>query len=69
MSAQTVRNRLGEVHLRARRPSHGLDLTAVWHHSQLQWANAQLRWQLTHWRSVLFMDESQFQLYRADETC
>ena len=32
----------------------------------LQWANAHLRWPLAHWRSVLFMVESRFQLYRED---
>ncbi len=31
ISAQTVRNRLGEAHLHARRPHRGLDLIAVHH--------------------------------------
>ncbi|CDQ97158.1 unnamed protein product [Oncorhynchus mykiss] len=44
----------------------GLDLTAVQHRNRLQWANAHLRWPLARWRSVLFTDESRFQLYRAD---
>ena len=51
ISAQIVRNRLRETHLR-------LDPTSVWWCNQLQWANAHLRWPLAHWRSVHFMDES-----------
>ena len=66
--AQTVRNHLREAHLCAHRPHQGLDLTAVWLRNQLQWANDCLRWLLAHWRSVLFMDESRFQLYWADSS-
>jgi hypothetical protein len=33
---------------------------------QLQWVNAHLRWHLARWRSVLFTNESWFQLYWAD---
>ena len=66
ISAQTVRNHLREAHLRARRPHQGIDLTAVWLRNSLQWANAHIPWPLTCWRSVLFMDESRFQLYWAD---
>ncbi len=35
ISAQTVRNRLREAHLYARRPHQGLDLTAVHRHNDL----------------------------------
>ncbi len=66
ISAQTVRNRLREAHLHARRPYWGLDLTAVRHHNHLEWANAHIRWCLALWRGVLFTDESWFSLYRAD---
>jgi hypothetical protein len=52
--------------VRARHPHQGLDLTAVRRCNRLQWPNAHFRWPLTHWRSVLFTDESQFQLYQAD---
>ena len=34
--------------------------------NRLKWANAHLRWPLASWRSVLFTDESPFQLYRTD---
>ncbi len=66
ISAQTVRNRLREAHLHARRPHRGLDLTAVWHRSRYEWANPQIRWHLALWRGVPFVDESRFSLYRAD---
>ncbi len=66
ISAQTVRNHLREAHLHARRPHRGLDLTAVRRRNRLEWANAHIRWRLVLWRSVLFTDESQFSLYRAD---
>ncbi len=65
-SAQTVRNRLKEAHLHARRPHQGLDLTAVRRHNRPEWVNAHIWWRLTLWRSALFMEESRFSLYRAD---
>ena len=55
-----------ELILCARRPHQGLDLTAVCHRNRLQRAYAHLRWPLACCRSVLFMAESRFQLYRAD---
>ncbi len=42
ISAQTVRNRLREAHLHARRPHRGLDLTAVCRRNRLEWANAHI---------------------------
>uniref|UniRef100_A0A8C1BLK3 Tc1-like transposase DDE domain-containing protein n=1 Tax=Cyprinus carpio carpio TaxID=630221 RepID=A0A8C1BLK3_CYPCA len=66
ISAQTVRNRLREAHLHARRPHQGLDLTALRHRNQLEWANAHIGWRLALWKGVLFTDESRFSLYRAD---
>ncbi len=66
ISVQTVRNHLRETHLHARRPHRGLDLTAVCRRNRLEWANAHIQWCLALWRGVLFTDESQFSLYRAD---
>ncbi len=66
ISAHTVRNRLREAHLHARRPHRGLDLTAVCRRNRLEWANAHIQWRLALWRGVLFTDESRFSLYRAD---
>uniref|UniRef100_A0A8D3ED23 Transposable element Tcb2 transposase n=1 Tax=Scophthalmus maximus TaxID=52904 RepID=A0A8D3ED23_SCOMX len=65
-SAQTVRNCLREVHLNARHPHRGLDLSAVRRRNRLEWANAHIRWRLALWRGVLFTDESRFSLFRAD---
>ncbi len=66
ISAQTIRNRLRETHLHARRPHRGLDLIAVRHRNRLEWANAHIRWRLGLWRGVLFTDESRLSLSRAD---
>ncbi|ROJ44642.1 Transposable element Tc1 transposase [Anabarilius grahami] len=66
ISAQTVRKRLREAHLHARRPHRGLDLTAVRHRNRLEWANAHIRWRLAVWRGVFFTDESRFSLHRAE---
>ncbi len=66
ISAQTVRNRLREAHLYARRPHRGLDLTAARRRNRLEWANVHIRWHLALWRGVLFTDETRFSLYRAD---
>uniref|UniRef100_A0AAY5KSL3 Transposase Tc1-like domain-containing protein n=1 Tax=Esox lucius TaxID=8010 RepID=A0AAY5KSL3_ESOLU len=46
ISAQTVRNRLREAHLHARRPHQGLDPTAVCHRNRLEWANSHIIWRL-----------------------
>ncbi len=64
ISAQTVRNRLREAHLHARRPHRGLDLTAVRRRKRLEWTNAYIQWRLALWRGVFFTDESRFSLYR-----
>ncbi len=66
ISAQTVRNRLREAHLHARRPHRGLDLTAVHRRNPLECANSHIRWHLTLWRGVLFTDEARFSLYRSN---
>ncbi len=66
ITAQTVRNRLREANLHARRPHRGLDLTTVRRRNRLEWSNAHIRWHLALWRGVLFTDESRFSLYRAD---
>lgn len=66
ISAQTVRNRLREANLRARRPHQGLDLTRARRQTRLNWATVHVRWTLARWRTVLFSDESRFQLYHAD---
>lgn len=60
ISTQTVRNRLHASNLRARRPAVRPILTRVHRQARQQWAAQHTNWQLRHWRSVLFTDESRF---------
>ena len=66
ISAQTVRNRLREAALHARRPHRGLDLTDARRRNRLAWANTHFRWPLARWRNVMFTDESRFNMYHSD---
>uniref|UniRef100_A0AAZ3SQ60 Transposase Tc1-like domain-containing protein n=1 Tax=Oncorhynchus tshawytscha TaxID=74940 RepID=A0AAZ3SQ60_ONCTS len=61
-SAQTVRNRLHEGFMRARRPQVGVVLTAQHRAGRLAFAREHQDWQIRHWRPVLFTDESRFTL-------
>ena len=58
VSAQTVRNRLHEGGMRARRPRVGVVLTAQHRAGRLTFAREHQDWQIRHWRPVLFTDES-----------
>jgi hypothetical protein len=66
ISAQTVRNRLREVVLRACRPVVRQVLTR--HHQQQRrlWAQTHRCWSRQDWQKVLFTDESWFCLTRGD---
>ncbi|KAK7116305.1 hypothetical protein V1264_002010 [Littorina saxatilis] len=67
LSDQTVRNRLHEAGLRARRPHRGAVLTRRHRQNRVQWGNQHLRWTVrNHWRHVWFSDESYFLLQRHD---
>lgn len=67
ISDQTVRNRLHDAGLWARRPYRGPVLTARHRHTRLQWANQHRRWTVGNdWRRVWFSDESFFVLQRHD---
>ncbi|KAL0148990.1 hypothetical protein M9458_055794, partial [Cirrhinus mrigala] len=66
VSAQTVRNRLHEGGMRARRPQVGVVLTAQHHAGRLAFAREHQHWQIRHWRPVLFTDESRFTLSTCD---
>ncbi|KAI3375335.1 hypothetical protein L3Q82_021828 [Scortum barcoo] len=57
VSAQTVRNRLHEGGMRARRPQVGVVLTAQHRAGRLAFAREHQDWQIRHWRPVLFTDE------------
>ncbi|CDQ77605.1 unnamed protein product [Oncorhynchus mykiss] len=65
-SAQTVRNRLHEGDMRARRPQVGVVLTAQHRAGRLAFAREHQDWQICHWRPVLFTDESRFTLSTCD---
>uniref|UniRef100_A0A8C8JU24 Transposase n=1 Tax=Oncorhynchus tshawytscha TaxID=74940 RepID=A0A8C8JU24_ONCTS len=60
VSAQTVRNRLHEGGMRARRPQVGVVLTDQHRAGRLAFAKEHQDWQIRHWRPVLFTDESRF---------
>lgn len=66
ISDQTVRRRLKEVNMTSRRPVRAPRLSRNHKVSRLNFAREHLQWQLRHWRSVLFTDESRFCLTRCD---
>uniref|UniRef100_A0AAR2KAC6 Transposase Tc1-like domain-containing protein n=1 Tax=Pygocentrus nattereri TaxID=42514 RepID=A0AAR2KAC6_PYGNA len=66
VSAQTVRNRLHEDGMRARRPQMGVVLTVQHHAGRLAFAREHQDWQIHHWCPVLFTDESRFTLSTCD---
>ena len=66
VSAQTVRNRLHEGGMRARRPQVGVVLTAQHRAGRLAFAREHQDWQIRHWLPVLFTDESRFTLSTCD---
>ena len=65
---KTVRNRLREFGLRARRPNVGLPLNRARRARRMAWVTAQAprRFPMRQWRRVFFTDESRFTLFRAD---
>ena len=62
ISGQTVRRRLRESGLRARRPVVGPILKQRHMTVRLAWARACRRWRLHTWQHILFSDESRFSL-------
>ncbi|CDQ98343.1 unnamed protein product [Oncorhynchus mykiss] len=64
VSAQTVRNRLHEGGIRARRPQVGVVLYSPT--PCRTFGICHQDWQIRHWRSVLFTDESRFTLSTCD---
>ena len=65
---KTVRNRLKEVGLYARRPYVGPQLTHRRRQIRMNWLrrHSLRQFPMHRWRQVLFSDESRFSLYRAD---
>ena len=65
---KTVRNRLREFGLQARRPNVGLPLNRACRARRMAWVTAKTprRFPMRQWRRVVFTDESRFTLFRAD---
>ena len=66
ISPRTVRRRLAEAGLCARRPYRGPMLTQRHRQQRLEWSRRHLRWTIRDWQEVLFTDESRFTLRHAD---
>lgn len=60
ISTQTVRNRLHEAGLYARRQCRQVFLLPRHRRARLEWATEHLNWGSNEWRRVLFSDESRF---------
>ena len=66
ISGHTVRSRLKESRLSARRPYRGPVLTRRHRTQRLQRARGHLQWNRLRWREVLFSDKFRFHLSRSD---
>ena len=66
ISPRTVRRRLRQFGLRARRPHVGTILTRRHRQERLRWARAHFDWRRVRWNTVIFSDESRFRLMNAD---
>lgn len=66
VSADTVRRRLREQGLQARRAFVGPVLTPRHREARLLWARQHHRWNRQQWNRVLFSDESRFALFHGD---
>ena len=66
ISSQTVRNRLREANLRARRPQRCLVLTQRHKRERMAWARRHLRFTRADWANVLFVDETKIKLKGPD---
>ena len=66
VSNQTVRNRLHDDGLDARRPATGPILTVTHRTNRRIFAQDHVGWQLDQWRTVLFTDESRFHVCTCD---
>lgn len=66
ISNQTVRRRLHNIGLRARRRASHPDLNREHRVYRRQWAEEHRNWAINEWRNCLFTDESRFRLYNCD---
>ena len=63
---RTVGNRLHAARLKVCRPYIGIPLTLRHRETRRQWARAHQGWTRMHWRNVLFLDKSRFNMSFAD---
>ncbi|GFX20701.1 transposable element Tcb2 transposase [Trichonephila clavipes] len=63
VSTQTVRKRLHDVGLYARRPLVCVRLTSRHRRDRREWATEHVNWRRNEWSNVLFSDESRFSLH------
>ena len=66
LSAQTVQRRLVECGLLAYRPKKKPLLTNKMKQKRLSWAKQHVSWTMDQWNSVIFSDDSKFNLYGSD---
>ena len=66
VSAQTVRRRLREHGLKARKPASKPRLTQDHKEARMEWAVAHHRWTCAQWSRVLFTDEASFSVANED---
>lgn len=66
ISERTVRRRLAEQNLVARRPAKAPKLEVHHRRARLQFAREHLNWTMEEWRNVLFSDESRIALRAPD---
>ncbi|XP_067661294.1 uncharacterized protein [Haliotis asinina] len=66
VSRRTVSRRLRRHGILAYSPFRGMTLTSQDRRNCFQWSRRLQHWQNRNWQRILFMDESRFQLYRAD---
>ena len=66
ISGKTVRRRLRESGIRARRPVVGPNLKLYHRTTRLAWARGCRRWGFHTWQHILFSDETRFSLRLSD---
>ena len=66
VSVSTIKNRLHEVRLHARRPVKRPKLTRAHRRARLAWCRRHVRWTRAYWSRVMFTDESRFALEHPD---
>lgn len=67
VSERTVRRRMEEVHLRARRPARGPQLLPQLRAARLQFAREHANWSHEQWARVLFTEECRITLNALDD--